>query len=117
MLGYGTQKGGKIYIQDDDGRYAMTYYNENFDEVEAVSKLNETNLKKIASDMGISDIHMEKGNEADGIVNGILKSSGEDNVTQDASNTKSTGAYFAIVLILLMIYEFFSMHIRHNEKI
>lgn len=117
VLGYGTQKGGKIYIQDDDGRYAMTYYNENFDEVEAVSKLNETNLKKIASDMGISYIHMEKGNEADGIVNGILKSSGEDNVTQDASNTKSTGAYFAIVLILLMIYEFFSMHIRHNEKI
>lgn len=118
VLGYGTEKGGKMYIEsEENGREVLTYYDDEFEKHEAVSKIDETNLQKIASDMNVSYFHMEKGNEADTVISKILREAGDSVEEEDASNTKSTGVYFAIPLLLLMIYEFFSMHVRHNEKI
>ena len=118
VLGYGTEKGGKMYVEDLAGKEeVLTYRNENFEEVEAISKFDEGNLKSIADDMGLSYVHMENGNEADSELKNIQDNLQKEKVVDEAANTKSTGAYFAIPLALLLLYEFFSIHVRHKEKI
>ena len=67
VLGYGTAQGGKMKVDEyGDGVYSyLEYYDENFYKTTAVSKIDETNLQKLATDLGVDYIHMQKSSDLD----------------------------------------------------
>ena len=60
VLGYGTSQGGQMKVQKSMYMDEKGYLEDTESSSNAVSKINENNLKTIAQDMGIDYIHMEK---------------------------------------------------------
>lgn len=112
VLGYGTAEGGYMQtvpmsMTEDEPEY-LYYYDDNFDKVKAVSKIDEENLKSIANDLGVDYIHMTKLSDVQGKLEDIKKNmSGE--VTTDNKDSKSgyseTYYYFLIPLIGLLVFD------------
>lgn len=106
VLGYGTAEGGIMQIdQYGNGNIETVEEPEEFGKA-AVSKINEKNLQKIADDMGVSYINMNKKDGLDRIIDDVLK-----NAKTSESDKKTTGhkdIYFIFVIpfLLLVIYEF-----------
>ncbi len=113
VLGYGTEKGGSMkapaFTGDEDEPEEIYYYDENYDRQTAISKIDESNLKKIASDMGVSYVHMTSTAQIDKTLNSISReiqanaSAEELNVTEGYADT-----YFYLLpaLILLLAFDF-----------
>ncbi len=111
VLGYGTVEGAPMevgYYSGDDEKDYLYYYDNNYNEVLAVSKIDEKNLKKIAGDFGVDYYHMSDETQVRKIIDDI-------NVDSIVSEKNYEGAYggdieiyyyFAIPLALLLIYEF-----------
>ena len=109
ILGYGTEAGGYMKIKD--------YYTDVEEYVEdktdypyknAVSKIDETNLKKIAKDIGIDYIKMDRPQKIDNKINEIIRQAVSD---EDETKKTSYGdIYYIFVapLAILLIYEFMS---------
>lgn len=106
VLGYGTGKGGKMYLKSmlDDKVEALMDTSE-YPYSEAVSKIDEKNLKKIASDMGIGYIHMTKQSEIDSVLKDIRNNAEIKREDVTTSGYKDTYYFFMIPLLLLLIYE------------
>lgn len=80
VLGYGTQHGGKMKVRDKEDYYS---YGDSYTDPEylqdwsnwpptiAISKIDETNLKKIASELGIEYIYMDKQSNVQPIIDNI----------------------------------------------
>lgn len=112
VLGYGTTEGG--YMQavamsavEDEPEY-LYYYNDNFDKVKAVSKIDEGNLKSIAKDLSVDYIHMTNQSEIYGCVeeikdnmSGVISSENMDS----KSGYSETYYYFLIPLIVLLVFD------------
>ncbi|MBR3834979.1 MAG: VWA domain-containing protein [Lachnospiraceae bacterium] len=112
VLGYGTAEGGymqtvEVSMTEDEPEY-LYYYDDNFDKVKAVSKINEENLKSIAKDLGVDYIHMTKRGDIDKKLENIKKTMG-DAVTVDNENSRSgyseTYYYFLIPLIAILVFD------------
>ncbi len=112
VLGYGTAEGGymqtvEVSMTEDEPEY-LYYYDDNFDKVKAVSKINEENLKSIAQDLGVDYIHMTKRGDIDKKLENIKKTMG-DAVTVDNENSRSgyseTYYYFLIPLIAILVFD------------
>ena len=109
VLGYGSSAGG--YMRAKDMFSGEEKYIEdtslNFPYPKAVSKIDENNLKKVANDMGIDYIHMEKQADIDSklkeITKELVKTTDE---SQKATVYVDIYYIFAIPLVLLLIYEF-----------
>lgn len=105
VLGYGTEKGGKMkydsttnssyYVQDNTGEFIG----------DAISKIDEDNLNKIASDIGIEYVHMEDKSDIDDILYNIKKEA-SSSVDKADSNNIDIYYVFSIPLIILLIFEF-----------
>jgi len=115
VLGYGTEAGARMEYKPSysDEVETVTYWSrETFKEEIAISCLDEKNLKKIASDMGIPYIHMQNEKDCDDVIKDILKHS-ELVTTNQSVSTIDTAAdtYFICVipLLLLLILEAISM--------
>ncbi len=112
VLGYGTVEGGKmvdrLYEDDPDSEYYyMHYYDDDLRSHLAISKLDEKNLKQIASDMGVDYINMSEQKNIDDklkyIKNEELNSqSNEDKI----SSYDDIYYYFAIPFIILLIINY-----------
>jgi Ca-activated chloride channel family protein len=112
VLGYGTTTGGKmvysLYEDDTDSRYRyLYYYDEDYNMVTAISKIDENNLKQLATDIGIDYIQMSKTANINYKMNDIEKQmndslSNEDKVT----SYKDIYYLFAIPLGILLIIKF-----------
>ena len=78
----------------------------------AASKIDESNLKKISSDMGIDYIHMQKQSDIDNKLNEII--SNVERAMGDSLKSSYTDIYyiFVIPLCLLLIYEFINYRRR-----
>ena len=110
ILGYGTESGGYMQVTDkyldtvsyleDKSDYSVYPY------PKAVSKIDESNLKAIANDMGIDYINMSKQSNINSKVNEIKKK--YEDGTSLGSKAGYTDIYyiFAIPLLGLMVYEF-----------
>lgn len=113
VLGYGTEDGGKMravaFTGSEDEPEYLTYYDDDFDEQMALSKIDEDNLEGIAKDMGVNYVHMEKQSAIDDEIEDILKNM--DNASLD-EEIKSTEGYtdiyyiFVIPLLLLLIVDY-----------
>lgn len=73
---------------------------------EAVSKLNEKNLQKIADDMGVSYINMNKKDGLDKIIADVLKNAKTSDSDKQTTGHKDIYFIFVIPFLLLVIYEF-----------
>lgn len=100
VLGYGTAKGGEMQY-DDWGSYVRDP--ETGDH--AVSKIDESTLKTIASDLDIDYIHMEDTDNVKYMVESIKNGSSLTIEKSDTVSYKDTYFYYAIPLLIMLIFE------------
>ncbi|MBR1815313.1 MAG: VWA domain-containing protein [Lachnospiraceae bacterium] len=109
VLGYGTEAGGPMQVvsfpgDDTPPEYIYEdYYYKN----KALSKIDEKNLNKIASDMGIEYIHMTKQsliNDKLSDIKSDVNELGYENGTK--KGYKDIYYFFVIPLVLLLIFDF-----------
>ncbi len=111
ILGYGTKSGGKmirsIYEdQPSSSRYYVSYYDENYNSVDAISKLDEDNLKQIASDLKVDYIQMNKKSKIDDKIDEIKEKIADSQSEEERMNTyKDIYYYFSIPLAILLIID------------
>jgi Ca-activated chloride channel family protein len=87
VMGYGTEQGGRMknvnsYSNDDDSY--VDYYDSNYNTKDAISKIDESNLKNIAVDLDIDYYHRDKPDDAKKITEGIqshLDENGDNRTT------------------------------------
>lgn len=108
VLGYGTSKGGNMYIKDyfSDDLVVIEDKSE-YPYEKAVSKIDEENLKAIAKDMDIEYINMTAENKLDTVIDNIKKdtaSLGDEDSRLDGY--KDIYFIFMIPLVGMLVYEF-----------
>lgn len=116
VLGYGTEAGGKMldsfYANDpnmdlNDDLYYISYRDEDFKEIIALSKLDEKNLKQIASDINIDYIRMSKTSNIKSKLDSIKqKVTASQTIEDKISSYKDIYYYFAIILGFLLVIDF-----------
>lgn len=108
VLGYGTQQGGYMKVKDGyEGpeKYIEDKTSTQYPYPKAVSKIDEENLKKISTDIGIDYIHMEKQSNINNKIKEIQKLI--ENTEGETKKAYSDIYYiFVIPLIPMLIYEF-----------
>lgn len=104
VLGYGTTQGGYMIETgySDENNYIRDYENN----TNAVSKIDEKNLKQIAKDMNIEYIHMEKQSDIDKKLKKISKMIENDFVSTNKKAYNDT--YFILIfpLLALLLYKY-----------
>lgn len=118
VLGYGTEKGGRMYVK--------SYYSDqeevlqdtsSYPYKDAVSRIDEKNLKQIAGDIGVKYINMNDGqSRLEDVVNDAVKNSGGDSASRQVSGYVDIYYIFVAAFAGLMIYEFWSVR-KKNVKI
>lgn len=108
ILGYGTKQGGKMYVTSYSSDTPTVLQDKtDFPYKDAISKLDETNLKKLARDMKLSYINMTSQELVDGTLKNI-----RENVSASIEDAEKTEGYqeiyywFLIPVMGLLIYEF-----------
>lgn len=111
VLGYGTDNGGYMraqkYAGDEEELQYVTTWDKNYNQVKAVSYIDEGNLKDMADDMGIGYVHMKKQNSADNELEKIKAKSGEPVESDTTDGYKDIYYWFVLPLIILLIIDFF----------
>ncbi len=112
VMGYGTKEGGKMVssLTSDEplsDSYYISYYDENNKKTTAISKIDESNLKKLASDFKIDYIQMSETSNIDYKINGIKeKVAKEQSMEEKVKSYQDIYYYFAIPLVILLIIHF-----------
>ena len=113
VMGYGTKKGGIMHYYDSYYEETKTIMDERSYPYEpAVSCIDEDNLKKIAKDLGVTYVHMDKQIRIDSTLNKIKNNIDSD--TEEMMKEGYTDIYylFVIPLAVLVAYEFISVKRR-----
>jgi len=112
VLGYGTQEGGKMLVTDYSGKTTYledpTKYNTSgYGNPVALSKIDENNLKKIAKDLEIDYIHMEKQSNIESKLKDIQNTAKKN--TEEKNEDAYTDIYYIILvpILILVIFEIF----------
>lgn len=123
VLGYGTKEGGKMHVRilasDDTSYEYLTYFDKDFSEVVAKSKIDEKNLKALASDMGIDYYHMINHKMINEITEEIQTAIDEglyDSSIEEQDCYKETYWMFAIGLACLLFWDFVYYRIKQNKE-
>ena len=112
VMGYGTEEGGKMENsryggQYSDDNYYLYYYDNNYKKVTSISKIDENNLKDIASDLGVDYIKMNKTSDLNTKIKNIKQQATVAQTDEEKAKVyKDTYYYFAIILVILMIADF-----------
>lgn len=112
VLGYGTKTGGKMvssaYADDPNSEfYYIEYFDDNYNYQTAISKLDEKNLKQIATDIGIDYIQMNKTANINYKINDIKQQISNSQTNEEKISTyQDIYYYFAIPLVILLIMNF-----------
>lgn len=112
VLGYGTKTGGKMvssaYADDPNSEfYYIEYFDDNYNYQTAISKLDEKNLKQIATDIGIDYIQMNKIANINYKINDIKQQISNSQTNEEKISTyQDIYYYFAIPLVILLIMNF-----------
>ena len=113
VLGYGTAEGGAMraqnFVGEEEAPEYVYYMDEDYNDVKAISKIDEDNLKQIASDFDIEYIHMTGQSQ----IHEKLEKLQDEVRRQTANETqnKKTGYaetyyFFVIPLVFLLILDF-----------
>lgn len=111
VLGYGTEKGGPmktVEYLDEEPEY-LYYYDDQYNEKLAISKIDEGNLKNIASDFGIDYVHMTDQSEIGSTIKDLQAKVDNLEITEDMESKEGyVDIYylFVIPLVLLLLWDF-----------
>ena len=110
VLGYGTTQGGKMISKsyedkpESENSYIYYYDNKTHQRQDAVSKIDENNLKKIASDLGIDYIRMDKQQNISKKIEQFKKQALDSQSSEKTIKAyQDIYFYFAIPLVILLI--------------
>lgn len=111
VLGYGTDAGGRMKsyttnwnIEEKEPEY-ITYY-DGTTKKDGISKIDEGNLKKIASDLGIDYIHMTNQSAIDGKLNQLKNTTVMTmQIDEDVSSFTDTYYWFVIPFAILALID------------
>ena len=117
VMGYGTNAGGKMIddlfkdsVDENGNPFYVTYFDEDYNQITGISKIDENNLKQIANDLGISYIKMDNVLNIDNKLQNLKKSNisvANDSIQKlSKKNYKDIYFYFAIPLMILFIMDF-----------
>ena len=112
VLGYGTTTGGKMVRelykdQPNSEYYYKYYYDENYKRQVALSKIDESNLNKLATDMSIEYIHMDRQSNINNKLRSIKQKLESSESNQDKTfKYDDIYYYFAAILGILLILNF-----------
>lgn len=118
VLGYGTEQGGPmktVEYMEEKPEY-LYYYDDNYDKKLAISRIDEGNLKSIASDFGIGYVHMTDQSEIDSIIKDLQAKVDNLEIEKDMESKegyKDIYYLFVIPLVLLLMVDF----IYYKKKI
>jgi len=100
VLGFGTKEGAQM--RDLNGNKVWDNTSSGY----AISYMDETNLNQIASDLGVSYIHVTDKTEVDAVIESALMNSENVTDTRDGiENYDDTYYYLVPVLIILLLCE------------
>ncbi len=104
VLGFGSLEGSTMYVGEEGtwGEYVMA----NFGQEKAISKLDESNLKKLASDLGIDYIHVEKEKDIQNKIKELKILANSSFQNSDKSTYDDIYYIFVIPLLLLLLFHF-----------
>jgi len=111
VLGYGTEKGGPmktVEYLDEEPEY-LYYYDDQYNEKLAISKIDEGNLRNIASDFGIDYVHMTDQSEIGSTIKDLQAKVDNLEITEDMESKEGyVDIYylFVIPLVLLLLWDF-----------
>ena len=113
VLGYGTKEGGHMkavsFIGSEDPPEYVTYYDDNFDEKKALSKIDEDNLESIADNLGVDYVHMTKTSDIDACLAKVrsgIESAPKEKSEESTEGYSDTYYFFVIPLLLLLVFDF-----------
>ncbi len=114
VLGYGTDKGGKMKVKDmySDKEEYLEDTSADYPYPKAVSKIDEENLKKIAKDMDIDYIHATKQSNIESKVKEIKRDAIQN--LGDTQKMLYDDIYFIFVIPLLGMLLFELINYRKN---
>lgn len=113
VLGYGTTSGGQMHVRDyalDDQLELLQYYDSNYNLVTALSKIDESNLKKLAGDMGVEYYHMTDHSDVEdvtGAINGMIERGDFAQTEKEGEGSIEIYWAFAAGLAVFMLYDLF----------
>ena len=106
ILGYGTTKGGKIEVENYDGTKEELKDRSSYPYKDAVSVLDESNLKQMAKDLDISYVHMTSTNKIDSEIKEIKKLK-NNNDSEIEESYQDIYYYYSPLLFILLFIELF----------
>lgn len=111
VMGYGTNEGGKMvnssYEDDPSSDFYYIYYYEEFEKVMALSKIDEENLKKVATDLGVDYVKMNQTSNINYKIKDIQQQILNLQTNEEKINSyRDIYYYFAIPLVILLIVDF-----------
>ena len=107
VLGYGTTTGGKMRVETyrGSGYYEYVKDRSDYSYKDAISKIDETNLKKMANELDIEYIHMEKRSNINSRLNKIARSMSYEGDSSIEYAYQDIYYFIAPLLIVLFIVE------------
>lgn len=106
VMGYGTSQGGEMFVRDYySGVEEQIMDRTGMTTVPAVSRIDENNLKKIASDMAVDYYNMNDEGDIDSYIAGIKKSAQTTSEDVQEKGYQDIYYFFAIPLAALLIWE------------
>lgn len=115
VLGYGSEKGGRMSITD---LYGTTEYL-TVNGTEAKSKIDEDNLMEIASQLGVDYYHMQRRSTINSVLKEIHEQmdSGElQTVIKSQKGYAETYYYFTGALVIVLIWDFISIRRKLGQE-
>lgn len=114
IMGYGTTQGGKMksiistydYYKNSNLDQYMYYYDEKYNKITSISKIDETNLKQLSNDLQIDYVLMNKTSNIKYKINNIKQYMANLQTTEEKTTSYSDiYYYFAIPLLILLIID------------
>ena len=113
VMGYGTTKGGQMHYFDElHNETVLVEDKRTYPYKPAVSCIDESNLRQLSKDLGISYVHMDESEDIDFVINDVMKLL--DAKTEESLEYGYADVYFwfVIPLAVLLAYEFISVKRR-----
>ena len=109
VLGYGTEQGGRMRLVDYYGEVKVIQDTSDYPWVDAISRIDEDNLKKIAKDIGVEYIHMDSRKSFNGLAKEVRDGVSKSIQKSKVSGYNETYYWFAIPLAVLLGVEIISL--------
>lgn len=109
VLGYGTKQGGKMYVQSYASDKPEPLQDDTvYPREDAVSVIDEGNLKKLAKDMNIEYVHMTTHTDLDEFLKNMKKEILVSKEDEKGEGYKDIYYYFVVPILGILIYEYFN---------